>query len=559
MFICFKIRFFSDLKASFETKTQQNRSQSNPKISISLKNPSRLSTANSIDDDQAQTQQQQQQQQQHINIQVSPYKQPKDTNPTDQLDEAKRAKTTPATTFTNGNHIKSPISSRPQPSNSSNKLQANHATTNRPVQANHLNEKAKKPATPNRNADNNFKMSTIDTTNKQLNKFSNKENDNKLASNSNNGYGNELNGIRRKMNVNEDEVEQLDEEINDDGDAEDLDESKHDEIDADLDELNEESALVYNGFAHGDEVAFNEDDDNAEAYTEYDEDHYDENNNYLANDEYDEDDGDDDDDDELNENQDEDFENNAYYASKAKANNLQPNKHILNSNSASSLVSISNLKTSHSLFGANNKVASNRASNGGAANKNSQLLQAGKSRSGGAQKAKPALDYDENSNNSAHNVEFAPKLSQSSRSGAAAASNSVGLVMSSSGTKHSCHICKKTFKTQNILRQHMRIHTGDKPFSCDICNKSFSQMASLKYHLATHSDDRPFRCDNCSKTFKLKPPYKKHIKECSQPRHASQKHQPSSSSSNASSSSVYYSNQLNNASGLNVDMNDDDE
>lgn len=90
-------------------------------------------------------------------------------------------------------------------------------------------------------------------------------------------------------------------------------------------------------------------------------------------------------------------------------------------------------------------------------------------------------------------------------------SNSNGLC---TNTKHACEVCKKTFKTQNILRQHMRIHTGDKPFVCDICNKAFSQMASLKYHLATHSDARPYRCEVCSKTFKLKPPFKKHIKEC---------------------------------------------
>lgn len=80
--------------------------------------------------------------------------------------------------------------------------------------------------------------------------------------------------------------------------------------------------------------------------------------------------------------------------------------------------------------------------------------------------------------------------------------------------KHVCNVCKRTFKTQNILRQHTRIHTGDKPFVCEICNKAFSQMASLKYHSATHSDERPFSCDYCNKTFKLKPPFKKHVREC---------------------------------------------
>lgn len=104
----------------------------------------------------------------------------------------------------------------------------------------------------------------------------------------------------------------------------------------------------------------------------------------------------------------------------------------------------------------------------------------------------------------------------------------------SSSTKHPCTLCKKTFKTQNILRQHMRIHTGDKPFVCDICHKAFSQMASLKYHSATHSDDRPYKCSNCPKTFKLKPPYKKHVKEC-QPK---SNNQVSSTSSSFNYSSI---------------------
>ena len=137
-----------------------------------------------------------------------------------------------------------------------------------------------------------------------------------------------------------------------------------------------------------------------------------------------------------------------------------------------------------------------------------------------------------------------------------------------SSTKYACDICNKTFKTQNILRQHMRIHTGDKPFVCEICNKAFSQMASLKYHLATHSDARPYRCEVCSKTFKLKPPFKKHIKEC-QPRSIHQQqqqqhqqhHHNSSSPSNASSSSFYY-NQKSfniNSNGLELENNEDDE
>jgi uncharacterized Zn-finger protein len=123
-------------------------------------------------------------------------------------------------------------------------------------------------------------------------------------------------------------------------------------------------------------------------------------------------------------------------------------------------------------------------------------------------------------------------------------------------TKHACDVCKKTFKTQNILRQHMRIHTGDKPFVCDICTKAFSQMASLKYHLATHSDARPYRCEVCSKTFKLKPPFKKHIKEC-MPKMSQDYLQASSPS--GSNYNYYNSGQFNvNSNGLELETNEDD-
>lgn len=134
-----------------------------------------------------------------------------------------------------------------------------------------------------------------------------------------------------------------------------------------------------------------------------------------------------------------------------------------------------------------------------------------------------------------------------------------------SNTKHACEVCKKTFKTQNILRQHMRIHTGDKPFVCDICSKAFSQMASLKYHLATHSDARPYSCHVCSKTFKLKPPFKKHIKEC-QPKlemigfDKNSHYLHSSSPSQMNSFNYYNQNQFNiNSNGLELETNEDDE
>merc|ERR1719450_1699274 len=48
-----------------------------------------------------------------------------------------------------------------------------------------------------------------------------------------------------------------------------------------------------------------------------------------------------------------------------------------------------------------------------------------------------------------------------------------------------CSDCGKAFKFKHHLKEHIRIHTGDKPFQCGFCHKRFSHSGSYSSHMTS--------------------------------------------------------------------------
>lgn len=78
---------------------------------------------------------------------------------------------------------------------------------------------------------------------------------------------------------------------------------------------------------------------------------------------------------------------------------------------------------------------------------------------------------------------------------------------------HQCPYCSYVTHHSRHFRDHLRTHTGEKPFQCGICLKKFTQQSSLKTHIRCHTGERPFSCMQCTRKFHKKYDYDRHACE----------------------------------------------
>lgn len=53
--------------------------------------------------------------------------------------------------------------------------------------------------------------------------------------------------------------------------------------------------------------------------------------------------------------------------------------------------------------------------------------------------------------------------------------------------------------TRGGLTSHMNVHRLGRRFMCDICGKTFTQKVNMQQHVKQHTGDKPYGCDKCGK------------------------------------------------------------
>jgi len=67
--------------------------------------------------------------------------------------------------------------------------------------------------------------------------------------------------------------------------------------------------------------------------------------------------------------------------------------------------------------------------------------------------------------------------------------------------KFLCKFCDFKTHAKNVITEHERTHTGEKPEICAWCGKGFNAKKTLKNHERLHTGEKPYKCQHCDNCF----------------------------------------------------------
>lgn len=78
--------------------------------------------------------------------------------------------------------------------------------------------------------------------------------------------------------------------------------------------------------------------------------------------------------------------------------------------------------------------------------------------------------------------------------------------------RNQCSVCTRILANPASLKQHMRLHLGEKPFKCRYCDKTSATMCNILTHERTHTNERPYKCLVCAADFSSSSNLKTHMR-----------------------------------------------